>query len=210
VDPLFIIDSGAALWAAPLFKKINGADVVSRNTIRDSQTIKRKAPGVKFILTDGDGVLNDGSFSFDADGNEVSKYSLRDVQAVKRLRELAGVEVGLVNDRDSYSLEQLALKMGIRELHLSVETKELTLMNIVDKLNIKLEDVLYIGDEMEDIKAMEKAGLSACPLDAVYETRNTADYVCNSCGGHGVLREISELIIASKTNQMLAASITAE
>ncbi len=70
-----------------------------RTTIRDSQTIKRKAQGVKFVLTDGDGVLNDGSFYFDANGNEISEYSLRDVQAVNRLRELAGVEVGLINDR---------------------------------------------------------------------------------------------------------------
>ncbi len=70
-----------------------------RTTIRDSQTIKRKMQGVKFILTDGDGVLNHGSFHFDADGNEVSTYSLRDVQAVRRLRELTGVEVGLINDR---------------------------------------------------------------------------------------------------------------
>lgn len=183
---------------------------MTRNAIRDSQTIKRKAQMVKFILTDGDGVLNDGSFSFDVEGNEVSKYSLRDVQAVKRLRELAGVEVGLINDRDSHSLEQLALKMGIRQVHLSVEDKELTLLDIIKKLSLKLEEVLYIGDEVEDIKAMEKAGLSACPLDAVYEARNTADYVCNSCGGNGVLREVSELIIAMNNKPLLTATITSE
>ena len=184
--------------------------MMSRSTIRDSQTIKKKMQAVKLVLTDCDGVLNDGSFFFDAEGNEISKYALRDVQAVERLRELAGVEVVLINSRESSSLVQLALKMGIRKSHLSIEDKELALMNIIEELNIKPEEVLYIGDEIDDKKAMEKAGLSACPLDAVYETRNTADYVCNSCGGKGVLREVSELIIASKTNHMLAVSITAE
>jgi 3-deoxy-D-manno-octulosonate 8-phosphate phosphatase (KDO 8-P phosphatase) len=168
---------------------------MARSTIRESHIIKLKAQKIKFLLVDCDGVLSDDKFFFSEKGEEVRKYSSRDVVAVHRLHEAAGIEVGLINENVSDSITEWADMLSIKERFFKTAQKDLLLDEILRKKNLSAEAIAYVGDEINDVPLMEIVGLSACPLDAVYEARSAADYICNSCGGNGVLREVAELII---------------
>ena len=169
---------------------------MSRNTIRDSQIIKRKILNVKYLLVDCDGVLSENKFYYNSDGYEVRNFAARDLTAVSRLRELTGIDTGLINDRNSFHLELLAKQLNAKEVYFGKPNKKEILLDISNQLQLDPEQIAYIGDDLDDLEAMQAVGFSVCPLDAVYEVRALAVYVCNSCGGDGVLREVAELFIA--------------
>lgn len=174
---------------------------MARTTIRDNQVMERKARQVKLLLVNCDGVLTDGSFYLLEDGLELKKFSRRDVVAVERLRELAGIEIALVSENKDLSFMRLAEKLNIKDYFFGIEEKAAILDDVLDKLQVNPEEVAFIGDEIYDIDLMNRVGLSACPLDAAYEVRCTADYICNSCGGNGVLREFAEFIIMARQKE---------
>lgn len=169
-----------------------------RSTIRDNQLMEKKACQIEFLLVDCDGVLTDGMFYCLENNEDLKKFSASDLLGARRLKELVDIEIGLVSEENSPSFARLANRMGINELHLGVEQKEVALQKILSKLDLQAEQVAYIGDEVNDVQIMNIVGLSACPLDAAYEARNAADYVCNSCGGKGVLREFAEFLILAR------------
>jgi 3-deoxy-D-manno-octulosonate 8-phosphate phosphatase (KDO 8-P phosphatase) len=174
---------------------------MDRSTMRDSLVMERKARQIKFLLVDCDGVLTDGTFYCLENGEEMNKFSYSDLLGARRLRELAGIEIGLINDDESPSYIRLAAKMDIKELYLGIEQKELVLDQLLARLNLNLDQIAYIGNEVNDVELMKRVGLSACPLDAAYEARGVADYVCNSCGGGGVLREFAEFLILARQKE---------
>lgn len=171
---------------------------MTRTTIRDNQVMEKKARQVKLLLSNCDGVLTDGSFYLLEDGLELKKFSRRDVVAVERLRSLAEVDIALISESTEVSFLRLADKLNITEHHLGLKNKESIMDDLLEKYQLKPEQVAYIGDEISDVELMNMVGLSACPLDAAYEARCAADYVCNSCGGNGVLREFAEFIIMAR------------
>lgn len=172
-----------------------------RSMIRDSLVMEKKARQIKFLLVDCDGVLTDGTFYCLENGEEMKKFSASDLLGARRLREITGIAIGLINDEESPSYNRLASKMNIKELYLGVEPKELVLEEILNRHNLNVEQIAFIGNEINDVELMHKVGLSACPLDAACEARGAADYICNSCGGSGVLREFAEFLILARQKE---------
>ncbi len=174
---------------------------MARIMIRDSQVMEKKARQIMFLLVDCDGVLTDGMFYCLENNEDLKKFSASDLLGARRLRELADIEIGLVSEEKSPSFARLATRMGVNELYLGIEQKEIVLEELLNKLALQAEQIAYIGDEVNDVQIMNMVGLSACPLDAAYEARNAADYVCNSCGGNGVLREFAEFLILARQKE---------
>ena len=76
--------------------------------------------------------------------------------------------------------------------------KELVLEKICKKYKINLEEIAFIGDDVNDIGVLEKVGFAAVPNDSVLQVKKIANFVCKSPGGKGCFREISDLILLSK------------
>jgi YrbI family 3-deoxy-D-manno-octulosonate 8-phosphate phosphatase len=165
-----------------------------------SLSIFEKATRVKLLLTDCDGVLTDAGVYYSANGEELKRFSLRDGMGVERLRELAGVETGIITGEDAPIVARRAEKLHIVELHLGVKNKKQTLLDILKRRQLRPEQVAYIGDDMNDEAIMRTVGLSACPADAFEDILQIADFICQKTGGHGAFREFAELIIRAKTN----------
>jgi YrbI family 3-deoxy-D-manno-octulosonate 8-phosphate phosphatase len=117
---------------------------------------------------------------------------------VERLRKELDIETGIITGEISGSIKKRAEKLRIKELLLGVAEKHLLLPEIIDRHNIKPENVAYIGDDLNDIKLMKLVGLTASPADGMAEIRSMVDYVCEQKGGHGAFREFAELIITIK------------
>lgn len=166
-----------------------------------NESLRRKAQKIRLVLTDVDGVLTDTGVYYAESGELLKRFSIRDGMGVERLRELAGVETGIVTGENSGAVIKRAEKLRLLEVHLNARDKAAALREIAQRRGIAAREIAFIGDDMNDLAVMQAAGLSACPADAVIQVKNAADYVCENRGGHGAFREFAELIIRSRSGE---------
>lgn len=164
-----------------------------------SPELLAKAARIRLILTDCDGVLTDAGVYYSERGEELKRFNIRDGMAVERLRNLAGVDTGIVTGERSGSVTKRAEKLAITECHLYAKDKNAVVRSILERLGLQSDELAYIGDDVNDLPAFALAGLTACPADAVDEIRSIADIILKKCGGHGAFREFSEIIISART-----------
>jgi len=164
-----------------------------------NEDLRQKALQIKLLLTDCDGVLTDNGVYYSDEGEKMKRFSIRDGMGVERLRKLCGIETGIITGEKSPSLIKRAEKLVITELHLGIKDKIAALEKILERKNLQVYEVAYIGDDVNDLEVMSKVGLTACPGDAMKQVIKHADYVCENKGGNGAFREFAELIIELRT-----------
>lgn len=157
-----------------------------------------KAQKIRFVWADCDGVLTDSGVYYSGAGELLKRFSVRDGLGVERLRTLAGAETGIITGEQSPSVVKRAEKLGITELHLGVQDKAAVVRDVARQRGLGLDEIAYIGDDVNDLAAMQLVGLSACPADARPEVSQAADYICHNNGGHGAFRDLAELIIRAR------------
>ena len=157
--------------------------------------LKEKTTQIKLLLTDVDGVLTDNGVYYSEAGEVMKRFSIRDGMGVERLRKLCGIETGIITGELSHSVTRRAEKLSIVELHLGVKDKLGKLSEILERTQLQLSEIAYIGDDVNDLEALEAAGISACPADAMDSVRDIVDYVCENKGGYGAFREFAEWLI---------------
>lgn len=154
---------------------------------------------VKLLALDVDGVLTDGGLYYTETGEELKKFNVKDGMGLKLLMQ-AGIEVAIITTSTSASVSYRAKKLGISHVFLGIEEKLTVLQDLCHKLNITLEQVAYIGDDINDVPILEKIG---CPLtvgDAMNQNKNVSMYVTESSGGNGAVREICDLMLQKVHN----------
>lgn len=161
-----------------------------------------KAKKIKLILTDNDGVLTDTGVYYSPRGEEFKRFSIRDGMGVERLKKLLNIETGIITGEETGSVIKRAEKLNIKILYTGIKDKERLLPEIMNKYNLKNENIAFIGDDVNDIGIIKAAGFTACPSDAVSYIRDMVDYVCENRGGNGAFREFAELIIALCSDQL--------
>jgi len=160
--------------------------------------LKEKASRIKLLITDCDGVLTDGGVYYSETGEELKKFNMQDGMGVERLRKVAGIETAVITGEASPSLIKRAQKLQITELHLLAKDKSAVLTEMMLRLEIKGDEIAYIGDDYNDRAIMKMVGLTASPANGLPAIKAIADYVCENRGGEGCFREFAELIIACK------------
>lgn len=159
-----------------------------------SYDVKQRAQRIRLLLSDVDGVLTDGGVFYGADGEVMKEFNIRDGMGVERLREV-GIEVGFITGEASLSVKKRAEKLRITRVYLEAKNKKEIIEGIVRDEGIALEEMAYIGDDVNDLEAMKMVGLAASPVDGFVDVREVAHYVCRAPGGHGAFREFAELIL---------------
>ncbi|MBS1532016.1 MAG: N-acetylneuraminate synthase family protein [Bacteroidetes bacterium] len=155
----------------------------------------QKLSGIKLMLTDCDGVLTDAGVYYGESGEQLKKFNIRDGMAVERMRNLANIDTGIITGELSPSLVKRCEKLKITELHLGSKDKPAVLREILERRNLNASEVAYIGDDVNDLQAMELVGFTAAPADALSFVKEKVDYVCQAKGGEGAFRELAELLI---------------
>jgi len=156
------------------------------------------ARNIKLLLTDCDGVLTDGGVYYGENGEMLKKFNIRDGMGVERLRNLAGIETGIITGEMSPSVAKRAEKLKINQLHLGSKDKPAVLYKIIAELQIEPSQIAYIGDDCNDLEIMALVGFTACPADAMGFVKEKVNYICQSKGGEGCFREFAELLISVK------------
>lgn len=150
---------------------------------------------IRLVITDCDGVLTDNGVYYDASGEVLKRFSIRDGMGVERLR-VHGVETAIVSGEASPSLRARASKLQIAEQHLGVRDKVAVLEDLCARHGLTEGEVAYIGDDVNDVPIMRRVGLSGCPGDATSFARDVADVVCTAPGGGGAFREFAEAVLS--------------
>ncbi len=159
--------------------------------------IRFQALGIKLVVMDVDGTLTDGAMYFSSRGEELKRFSTRDGMGVTLLHR-AGIRTAIITSERSEIVVQRANKLRISEVILGSHDKTTALGELASRCSVALGDIAYIGDDINDLHAMQLCGLSACPSDAVQAIRHVATYTCHAPGGNGAVREFAELILTSQ------------
>lgn len=159
-----------------------------------SRAGKKERATVRMLLTDCDGCLTDGGMYYSENGDELKKFNTRDGMAFSLLRS-RGIITGIITSENVDLNRRRAEKLQIDELHMGIKDKASTVKMLSGKYNIPLNEIAYIGDDINDISVLEMVGYACCPADAVEKVKAVADYIATAKGGQGVIREITETII---------------
>jgi len=143
----------------------------------------------KIIFTDFDGCLTDDRVWLNQEGEEFVAANRKDGLAVKRLKNL-GIQVVVASTETNKVVSARGNKMGVEALQ-GLADKAEAIEQYLKQKKLSWGDVWYIGNDVNDLGAIERANLSLCPADAVKKVRKTVDIVLKTKGGYGILSEIA-------------------
>jgi YrbI family 3-deoxy-D-manno-octulosonate 8-phosphate phosphatase len=149
----------------------------------------QKIPKPKILFTDFDGCLTDDRVWLNQDGEEFVAANRKDGLAVKRLKNL-GIQVVITSTETNKVVSARGTKMGVEVLQ-GLSDKAESIEQYLKEKNLSWNDVWYIGNDVNDLGAIEKARLSISPADAVKKVRKIVDIVLKTNGGRGILSEIA-------------------
>jgi len=155
------------------------------------------ARDIRLIVSDVDGVWTDGKIIYAGDRSEVKEFNVRDGLGAK-LAQRAGLTIVLLTSRNSHALARRAKELGITELHQGAANKLTVCEEILQKLSIGFDQVLYVGDDLPDLAPMMRSAISAAPSDAAAEVRRAASWKLESRGGEGAFRELVERLLRER------------
>jgi len=146
----------------------------------------------KILFTDFDGCLTDDRVWLNQEGEEFVAANRKDGLAVKRLKNL-GIQVVIASTETNKVVFARGNKMGVEVLQ-DLADKAEAIEQYLNQNNLSWNDVWYIGNDVNDLGAIERANVSICPADAVKKVKKTVDIVLKTKGGYGVLSEIATLL----------------
>lgn len=143
---------------------------------------------IQLLVLDVDGTLTDGGLYLDSTGNEAKKFSVRDGAGLTLAR-AAGIRVMILTGRESEPVRRRAAELHLDWCVQNCKDKAAYLAAFMKEEGLAREQVAYVGDDWNDLAAMDLAGFVACPADAEEMVRRRADYVSPRKGGEGAARD---------------------
>ena len=149
---------------------------------------------IKLVATDIDGVWTDAKMHYTKDGDFMKSFSTYDGMGVEMLQK-KNIETVIITSENSDIVLQRAKKLQIKEVHIGEKNKLERLKKICSDKAIQLNEVAYIGDDINDIEVLENVGLSALTNNSPIKQQIKVDYITEKKGGDGAFREFAELIL---------------
>jgi 3-deoxy-D-manno-octulosonate 8-phosphate phosphatase (KDO 8-P phosphatase) len=162
-----------------------------------SEEVWKRAKSIRLLILDVDGVLTDGRLYFDAKGETLKVFHVRDGHGIKMARR-GGIEVALVSGRRSDATFHRARELEISRFYEGVRDKVAILEELLAALNLKLPEVAAVGDELVDLPLFHRVGLGVAVADAVPEVKAAAHWVTSLPGGTGAVREACDLLLKAQ------------
>jgi 3-deoxy-D-manno-octulosonate 8-phosphate phosphatase (KDO 8-P phosphatase) len=149
---------------------------------------------ISAVALDIDGVLTDGTFTWGSNGQEYKTFSFSDIMGIS-LGSKAGLIFALISGENNPLIDRFAKKMKIVDVYKGTKDKAAALISFARKNNLELSQICFMGDDVNDISALEIAGLSAAPANAHELVKSKVKFVTTKAGGNGAVRELLDLIL---------------
>lgn len=158
--------------------------------------LRTKLLRIRALVLDVDGVLTDGTLTFDEEGRELKSFDVKDGLGLVLLRDL-GYRIGIISSRVSKVVAQRCRDLKIPdECILQGELdKAAAFDRLVGRWGFESYEAVAVGDDLPDLGMMRRAGIGACPSDAVSIVKDAAALHLTKPGGGGAVRELCDLIL---------------
>lgn len=150
-------------------------------------------PITAFVF-DVDGVLTDGTVLVLDGGLQARRMNIKDGFAMQMALK-KGYRIRIISGGHSPQVQDRLEKLGVRDISMSVLDKKKEITDYITGKKLKKEQVLYMGDDLPDIPALQAVGLSCCPADAVSEVRDAVHYISPLKGGEACVRDVIEKVL---------------
>lgn len=161
------------------------------------------AKKIKLLAFDVDGVMTDGSVTYDQNGIEYKTFNVKDGHGIVRMNK-SGFITAIITARNNGTVRHRAENLNITEIYQGQKYKLPALEEIMAKYNLTYENVSYMGDDLPDICILEKVGLKCCPHDAVAEVQAVCNFKSSINGGRGAVRELCDFILDAQGIEKIA------
>ena len=159
--------------------------------------IYQRALHIRCLICDVDGVLTDGTVYLDNEAGELKAFNIKDGLGIK-LMQRSGIEVAIITGRNSPVVSRRMAELGVKHYYQGQVNKQAAFEDLLQKLDISAEQVAYIGDDLPDLPLMKRVGIGFAPSDAASFVQEKSDYLLDTKGGRGAVREIAELLLATQ------------
>lgn len=166
---------------------------------RRLQNEKKQLPGekIRMFLTDCDGCLTDGGMYYTEQGDELKKFHAQDGMGFQLLRE-QGIICGIITGECTELVRRRAEKLKLDVLKLGIKNKLAVVKELCEEYQVSLEEVAYVGDDINDKQLLAAVGFSASVPNAIDEVKCSVNYVTERPGGSGAVREVIDYILKNR------------
>ncbi len=155
--------------------------------------ITKKLKKIKLLVLDFDGVMTDNRVLVSEDGKESVFCNRGDSLGIEMLKK-KGIEVVVISKEKNKVVQARCKKLKI-ECWQGIDEKYKLFLKEVKKRNLRLENVCFIGNDINDLECIKKAGIGAAVADSYPKVLKVADYITKKKGGEGAIREVIDLIL---------------
>jgi len=155
---------------------------------------------VKLVAFDIDGVFTDGRFYLSDEGIESKAFHTQDGYGVRQLLE-ADIAVAVISGRASGAVAKRMAELGVQHVVQGCKDKVAALDDIANELGVTASECVYVGDDIPDLPLLNHVGFSVAVANAVPAVHEKCQYSTTAAGGNGAVREVCELVLASRGHQ---------
>ena len=152
---------------------------------------------IRLLFLDVDGVLTDGGIWVGEKGKEFAKFDVQDGKGIIRAQE-EGLIVAFVTAKELEATKRRAETLGVKEVYLGVKDKAQVYETLLQRYGLSNEETAAVGDDLQDLPPMERAGLAVAVANARPQAKRVAHYITQAKGGQGAVRELVELILEAR------------
>jgi 3-deoxy-D-manno-octulosonate 8-phosphate phosphatase (KDO 8-P phosphatase) len=152
---------------------------------------------INTFVFDVDGVLTDGTLLITTTGEMLRKMNVKDGYALKTALQ-KGYNICIITGGSNEGVRSRLKALGITDIFLGAHHKKIPLREYMDSYGIDAENVLYMGDDIPDLPAMQLVALACCPQNAIPEVKAVCNYISHKNGGEGCVRDVIEQVLKAR------------
>lgn len=152
---------------------------------------------IKILVMDCDGVLSDGRIVYGSDKLEIKEFDVADGMGFMLLAR-TDIITAVITGRSSEALAMRCADLKIKHLHQGIARKLDVLDKLLAELKLDYSNVVYVGDDWNDVPCLLKVGYAVAPANAHEDVKKIVDMVCEKPGGSGAIREVIDFILKKK------------
>jgi len=159
--------------------------------------LDRRGQKIKLLVLDVDGVLTSGQIIFGRDGELMKKFHAQDGLGIT-LAHKAGLNIAIITGRESQMVSLRSAELNIKDVYQGSMNKIQALTELMAKYSLTLDQVAYVGDDLNDLPVLLRVGLPCAVANAAPEVKQYAQLVTKQAGGNGAVREVIEYILKAQ------------
>ena len=164
--------------------------------------LEQKLAKIKLVAFDVDGVLTNGEIIYSESGEELKIFNAKVGHGIVMLN-YKGFKTAIITARKTTVVDRRAKDLDITHVYQGAKNKLNALQDLMEKYNLDLSEIAYVGDDMPDVCILDKVGLAFCPNDAAKEVKKICHFISSKDGGRGAVREISDFILSGIKDKTL-------